>query len=50
MQEKLKDVKDEPSEDLGEEPIWQREKKMQRCEMGKHFVCSRRPVCLEWSE
>lgn len=50
VQEKLKDGKGEPSEDLGEEPLWQREKKMQRCEMGKHLVCSGRPMCLEWSE
>ena len=34
VQEKLKDVKGEPSEDPGEEPLWQREKKMQRCERG----------------
>lgn len=41
--------KGEPSEDLGEEPLVER-KEMQRCEMGKHLVCSGRPMCLEWSE
>lgn len=33
-QENLKDVKGEPSEDLREK-LWQREKKMPGCEVGK---------------
>lgn len=50
VQENLKDVKGELSEDLGEEPLWQREKKMQRSEVGKSLECPRRLMCLEWSE
>lgn len=34
-QENLKDVKGEPSEDLEEELLWKREKKMPGCEVGK---------------
>lgn len=50
VQENLKDVKGELSEDLGEEPLWQREKKMQGSEVGKSLECPRRLMCLEWSE
>lgn len=49
-EENSKDVKGEPSEDLGEEMLWQREKTMQGSKVGESSVCSRRLGCLEWSE